>query len=142
MWMLEYKKESWWFWVVTAILLSFGFLWSPIFFKLAIFLTIIQTIYFSIRLKSITSFPVQVRVCYLSLLIVSQPHMLQWLYWVPAIGTWAQVLVGYCLMARCVSMFPWNREENFSFQYFKNTIFSRPVRGSVKQAGTAQPQST
>jgi len=45
----------------------------------------------------------------------------------------AQVLVGYCLMARCVSMFPWNREEEFSLQYFRKTIFSKPVHGSIKQ---------
>lgn len=133
MWMLEYKKESWWFWLVTAIFLSVGALGAPIFFKFAIFLTVIQTVYFSIKLKSIVSFPIQVRVCYLGLLLISQIKILQWLYWVPTVGTWAQVLVGYCLMARCVSMFPWNRDEDFSFQYFKNTIFSKPVHGSIKQ---------
>lgn len=130
--MLEYKKDSWWFWLVTAIFLSFGVLGAPIFYKVAITLTIIQTVYFSIKLRSIRSFPIQVRVCYLSLLVVSQPKMLQWLYWVPTIGTWAQVLFGYCLMARIVSMFPWNREKEFSFRYLKNTLFSPPVRGSIK----------
>lgn len=133
MWMLEYKKDSWWFWLVTAIFLLIGVLGTPVFFKLAICLTIIQTIYFSIKLNSIISFPIQVRFFYLCLLLISQPEILQWLYWVPTIGTWAQVLVGYCLMARCVSMFPWNREEDFSFQYFKKTIFSRPVHGSIYQ---------
>ena len=132
MWMLEYKKDSWWFWLISAILLTFGVLGAPIFFKFAIFLTVIQTIYFSIKLQSIRSFPIQFRGGYLILLIVAQPKMLQWLYWVPAIGTWAQVLVGYCLMARLVSLLPWNRDEKFSYQYFKNTIFSRPVRGSIK----------
>jgi len=141
MWMLEFKKESWWFWLASAVLLSFGVLGAPIFFKVAILLTVIQTIYFSIKLKSTTSFPIQVRVCYLGLLMISQPKALQWLYWIPAIGTWAQVLVGYCLMARLVSMLPWNREEAFSYQYVKATIFSPPVRGSVKPMGTAQSQS-
>lgn len=131
--MLEYKKISWWFWLATAIFLLFGVLGAPIFFKLAILITIIQTIYFSIKLKSIISFPIQVRVFYLVLLLISHPKILQWLYWVPTIGTWAQVLFGYCLMARCVAMFPWNREQEFSFQYFKNTLFSRPVHGSIKQ---------
>ncbi len=138
MWMLEYKKDSWWFWLATAIFLSFGVLGEHQFFIFAIILTIIQTIYFSIKLKSIISFPIQVRACYLGLLLISQPKLLQWLYWVPTIGTWAQVLVGYCLMARIVSLFPWNREESFSFQYFKKTIFSRPVQGSIKQEQTAQ----
>lgn len=138
MWMLEYKKDSWWFWLITTIFLSFGVLGAPVFFKLAIFLTIVQTIYFSLKLQSVTSFPIQVRVCYLGLLVISQPQIFQWLYWVPTIGTWAQVLVGYCLMARIVSMFPWNREEKFSFQLFKKTIFSRPVQGSIKEGKSRQ----
>jgi len=140
MWMLEYKKDSWWFWVVTAIFLSLGVAGVPVFFKWAIALTVVQIIYFSVKLQSVSSFPMQVRVCYLGLLVVSQPKMLQWLYWVPTIGTWAQVLVGYCLMARIVSMYPWNREEAFTWRYFKKTIFSAPVHGSIKPVETAQAQ--
>jgi len=140
MWMLEYNKDSWWFWLVTAILLSLGVFGVPLFFKWAIALTVAQIIYFSFKLQGVTSFPMQVRVCYLGLLVVSQPKMLQWLYWVPTIGTWAQVLVGYCLMARVVTMFPWNREEAFTWHYFRKTIFSPPVPGSIKSVESGQKQ--
>lgn len=132
MFMLEYNNIGWWFWLITAMFLSIGVTGFTIGFTLAIVFTIFQLIYFALKLQSITAFPIQVRLWYLTLLIISLPEMLQWLFWVPTIGTWAQVLVGYCLMARCVSMFPWNSEEVFSFEYFKGTIFSRPVRGSVK----------
>ena len=142
MFMLEYKDVGWWFWVITAAFLSIGVSGSPIGFTLAISFIIFQLIYFALKLQSITAFPIQVRFWYLTLLIISLPKMLQWLFWIPTIGTWAQVIVGYCLMARCVSMFPWNREEVFSFKYFKRTIFSKPVRGSVKQGFTEEGQNT
>ena len=138
MWRLEYKKESWWFWLVTVIFLSLGVLSAPVFYKCAIFITIFQIVYFCSKLQVLTSFPIQVRVCYLCLLFIAQPEGLQWLYWIPTIGTWAQVLFGYCLMARIVSMLPWNREEKLSILHFKNTIFSRPVSGSIQQEKATQ----
>ena len=134
MFMLEYKEASWWFWVITAIFLSIGVAGYSIGFALAISFSVFQLIYFICKLHSISAFPIQVRFFYLILLLISFPKMLQWLFWLPAIGTWAQVLVGYCLMARCVSMLPWNRQESYSFEYFMRTIFSKPVSGSVKQA--------
>ena len=136
MFRLEYKNLSWWFWLITAVFLSVGVSGFPVGFSLAIGFTLFQLTFFALKLQSMTAFPVQVRFWYLILLIISLPQMLQWLFWIPTIGTWAQVLVGYCLMARCVSMLPWNREDAFSFEYFKKTIFSPPVNGSVKQGFT------
>jgi hypothetical protein len=34
-----------------------------------------------------------------------------WWYWLPCIGTWAQIIFGYCGVARMVSLLPWNRSE-------------------------------
>ena len=58
---------------------------------------------------------------------------LQPLYWVPVIGTWAQIFFGYCTMARLVSLLPWNRKEPFSFELVKRTFLSVPVRGNILQ---------
>ena len=131
--MIEHKDIGWWYWLVTAGLLSYGVFGHFIGFLLAIGLTIVQLIHFIIREKSITAFPVQVRFCYLMLLIVALPGPLQWVYWIPTIGTWAQILVGYCAMARCVSLFPWNRSEPFSFALLQQTFLSRPVKGNIQQ---------
>ena len=133
MFMIEYKDIGWWYWLVTALLLTIGVLGNELGFILAIGLTVFQLIHYVIREKGIKAFPVQVRFWYLMLLIVAFPGGMQWLYWVPCIGTWAQVVFGYCAMARLVSLWPWNREEPFTLKLVINTFLSRPVRGSVRQ---------
>ena len=133
MFMIEYKDIGWWYWLVTASLLTYGIMGESIGFMVAIGITIFQLIHFSIREKSITAFPVQVRFWYLMLLIVALPKQLQLIYWIPTIGTWAQLIFGYCTMARCVSLLPWNRSVPFSTTLLQKTFFSRPVRGNVQQ---------
>lgn len=133
MFMISYKETSWRYWFVTACLLTAGVAGYRIGFLLAIGLTVLQLIHFTIREHGITAFPVQVRFWYLMLLLVALPEPLQIVYWVPAVGTWAQVIFGYCTMARCVSLLPWNRKESFSPGLLKKTFFSRPVRGNIMQ---------
>jgi hypothetical protein len=130
--MIEYKDAGWWYWLVTAGLLTFGVSGNQIGFALAIGLTIIQLIHFVFRERNITTFPIQVRFWYLMLLLVAWLEPLQWIYWIPAIGTWAQVVFGYCTMARCVSLLPWNRSEQLSLDLLTKTFLSRPVRGSIE----------
>lgn len=133
MFMIEYKDMGWWYWLVTAMLLTFGVLGNESGFILAIGLTTFQLLHFVIREKNFRAFPVQVRFWYLMLLLVSLPQTMQWLYWVPCIGTWAQIIFGYCAMARLVSLWPWNREQSFTWNLIIKTFFSRPVKGSVQQ---------
>ena len=135
--MIEYKDIGWWYWLATAGLLTFSISGHQTGFMLAIGLTIIQLIHFMLRECSITDFPIQVRLWYLMLLLVAWPEPLQWLYWIPVIGTWAQVIFGYCTMARCVSLLPWNRNGELSADLLKKTFFSRPVRGNIKQGFSA-----
>ena len=133
MFMLEYRAISWWYWLVTVGFLTAGVSGWPTGFLLAIGLTVFQLIHFSIRERSITAFPVQGRIGYLLLLLGALPEKLQLIYWIPTIGTWAQVLFGYCTMERMVSLLPWNRKGAFSFALVKQTFFSAPVRGNILQ---------
>jgi len=133
MFMLDYKDLGWRYWLVTTIFLTLGVAGNVIGYLLAIGLTIIHLVHFLIQDSSFTSFPIQVRICYLLLLLIALPQPLQWIFWIPCIGTWAQVIFGYCTMARIVSLFPWNRTEIFSLKLLFKTFFSLPVRGSVKQ---------
>lgn len=137
MFMIEYKDISWWYWLVTAGLLTYGVSGNALGFTLAIGVTIFQLIRFVVLENSITSFPVQVRFWYLMLLLVALPEPLRLIFWIPTIGTWAQIIFGYCTMARCVSLFPWNRSEPFTYALLIKTFFSRPVRGSVQQGFAA-----
>lgn len=131
--MIEYKQLSWWYWLATACLLTAGVAGYHAGFILAIALTLFQLIHFAIRERSIAAFPVQVRFWYLMLLLLALPQPMQLLYWVPTVGTWAQLIFGYCTMARCVSLWPWNRQEKLSISLLRKTFFSRPVRGSIMQ---------
>jgi hypothetical protein len=142
MFMIEYRDIGWWYWLVTACLLSLGVSGDANGFIFAIGLTVFQLFHFVVRERGITAFPVQVRFWYLMLLIVALPEQLRLIYWIPTIGTWAQIIFGYCAMARLVSLFPWNRDEPFSFALVKKTFLSRPVRGSVKQGFAANTEIT
>jgi hypothetical protein len=142
MFMLEYRATSWWYWLVTVGFLTAGVSGWPTGFFLAIGFTVFQLMHFIIREHSITAFPVQVRLGYLLLLLIALPENLQLIYWIPTIGTWAQILFGYCTMARMVSLLPWNRQEAFSFALLKRTFLSAPVRGNVLQGLPPVPART
>lgn len=133
MFMIEYRSVSWWYWLASACLLTLGLAGWRAGFPLAIGATIVQVIHFAVRQRSVTAFPVQVRLGYLLLLLVALPEPMQWLFWLPTIGTWAQLLFGYCLMARLVSLLPWNRKQPFSLVLLKRTLISAPVRGNILQ---------
>lgn len=133
MFMLDYKELSWWYWFVTACLLSAGVAGYPLGFLLAIGLTVWQLIHFALREHSLVAFPVQVRFFYLIVLLIALPEPLRIIYWVAAIGTWAQVIFGYCTMARVVSLLPWNRSEAFSTRLLSRTFLTRPVAGNIMQ---------
>ena len=133
MFMIEYRASSWWYWLATVCLLTAGVSGWVMGFQLAVGLTVVQLIHFIVRERSLTAFPIQVRVGYLLLLLVALPEPLQLIYWIPTIGTWAQVLFGYCTMARMVSLLPWNRREALSLKLLKRTFLSAPVRGNILQ---------
>lgn len=133
MFMIDYKQLSWWYWFVTACLLTVGVAGYKIGFVLTIGLSLVQLIHFTIREKSMTAFTVQVRFWYLILVLVALPEPMQIIYWLPAVGTWARSIFGYCLLARILSLLPWNRQVPFSSGLLIRTFFSRPVRGSILQ---------
>jgi hypothetical protein len=131
--MLEVRSLSWWYWLATVAFLTAGVAgWAPG-LLCAIGITLFQLVHFMIAEGSFSSFKVQVRLAYLMLLLIALPPMLNMIYWVPMIGTWALILFGYCTMARTVSLLPWNRREPLSFSLLKRTYFSAPVRGSILQ---------
>lgn len=131
--MLEYKDVGWWYWLLTVCLLTAGVAgWRPG-LSLAIVVTVVQLMHYVWRQGGVSAFPVQVRIGYLLLLLLASMPVLNWLFWIPTIGTWAQVIFGYCTMARLVSLLPWNRRQSFSLTLVAKTFLSRPVRGNILQ---------
>ena len=92
-----------------------------------------QIIHFRWREGRFSAFSVQVRIAYTAMLLLALWEPMRWLFWVPAIGTPAQVLFGYCTLARCLSLLPWNRTEPLTWKLVRRTFFSPPVKGSILQ---------
>jgi hypothetical protein len=135
MFMLEYRAISWWYWLAAACFLASSVSGWPTGFLFVIGIAAFQLIHFILLERSMMAFSVQVRLGYLlaQLLFLALHENLQWIYWVPTIGTWATVLFGYCPMARIVSLMPWNRKEAFSLGLLKRTFLSTPVRWNILQ---------
>jgi len=94
-------------------------------------------VHFRLREGSFAAFPVQVRLAYTAILLVALWTPMNWLFWIPAIGTPAQVLFGYCALARCLSLLPWNRREPLSRRLVWRTFAAKPVRGNILQGQPA-----
>ena len=52
---------------------------------------------------------------------------MNWLYWLPAIGSWLYVLFSYCLLARTLSLLPFNSDQAFSLDRVRAALLARPV---------------
>ncbi len=123
----------WWYWFLTTILLSAVVTGISFSIHAVIVLNAIQVLHFIYRERSITAFPVQVRIVYFSLLFLAQAPYMFWIFWWQLIGTAAMVSFRYCFLARCISLMPWNKTEAYSFAYIKRTFLSAPVDGNILQ---------
>jgi hypothetical protein len=141
MFMIDYKDIGWWYWLATGSLLIGGLTGQPSLFILAIFLTVFHFLHYFVRERSIAAFPVQIRIAILLLLLVSYPEPMRPLYWAPTIGAVARIFFGYCLMARFISLMPWNRDESFSFALIRKTFLSAPTKGNIRQGLPATEDS-
>ena len=128
---------TWWLWLITACLLLAGLLVSPLYFVIAIGLTASQSVFFVAREKSLASFPAQLRLAYLLLVVVFFYPPLHFLYWIPTVGTFALVFFGYCLLARCLSLLPWNRSEPLSLSKVATTFLTPPSLDTTIQGAPA-----
>lgn len=131
--MIFYRETGWRYWAASEVLLVIGLAgWYPA-FALALVLALVQVAHYRARERSFTAFPVQVRIGYAAILLIALAPALHWLFWLPAVGTLALLLFGYCLLARCLSLMPWNRRERFTWQLAWRTFTAPPVRGSILQ---------
>jgi len=135
--MILYREFSWWYWAVTDVLLFVGLAGYVDAYYLAIALSVTQIVHFRWLTGDFTAFPTQVRLAYSGLLVLALLPPLRWLYWIPAIGTLAQVLFGYCFLARCLSLMPWNRNGPLTWRLTWRTFVSRPVKGNILQGRPA-----
>lgn len=123
----------WWYWAATTILLVGVVADSNHSLQAVIALNAVQVIHFVFRERSLTAFPVQVRITYFGLLFLAQLPFMFWIFWWQLIGTAAMVFFEYCFLARCLSLLPWNKKEAYSLEMIKLTFLSPPVKGNILQ---------
>jgi len=98
------RDLGWWYWVLTVGLLGAGLLGWTAGIVLAMALCAVQIVHVLWLTQNLTAFPLQVRVAYLAMLIAGLWEPLQWIHWMQLAGTSARVLIGYCLLARTLSL--------------------------------------
>lgn len=127
--MSRLSDAAWWYWLATVVLLTGWLCGCNICLYLTLMLCLVQIVHFSWHRQSVTAFPVQVRLAYLALLIVGLSGPLRFVHWIQLVGTSAVVAFDYCLLARIVSLLPWNRAESLTAGLVRRTLLARPVRG-------------
>jgi hypothetical protein len=128
--MLMPRESSWWIWLGTALLLVVGLVWTEVAFVGGILLSAASAGFHLRKYHSYMPYPVQIRLAFTALLIISFAPFLRWFYWLLAVGAFARVLFGYCMMARGLSLMPWNRTEPVTLGLLQRTFLTPPVVGN------------
>ena len=123
--MTSILELGWWYWFLTVGLLGAGLFGWPAGIYLALALCATQIGHVVCLTQRLTAFPAQVRIAYFALLVTGLWGPLQWIHWMQLAGTTARVLVGYCLLARTLSLAPGNRWQPLTFALVRRTFRSR-----------------
>jgi hypothetical protein len=107
---INFKSLEWWYWFVTLIAMIIGFLGMVQGFYGVIFVSVVQTVHFSVS-RGFTAFPTQVRFVYGLFTIAALFDPTRILYWVLLIGTIMVVLFNRCFIATVLKLMPCNRNE-------------------------------
>jgi len=130
---LAYRTIAWWYWLAALILLAIARNGHDLAWLLLIELMCAQIIHFAARTRSLVSFPVQVRVVYLELLLIGLFEPLAYIHWVQLAGTASMVFFGYCPLARAMSLLPWNRREPLTASLLWRTMVEAPGLGAAQR---------
>jgi hypothetical protein len=96
-------------WAVTAPLLAAHLAGVSGAWAAVLVLCAVSIVYYALRLRSVRPFRVQARMGFGAFVLLGAlPVVGWWLMWVPLCGTTAQLLFGYCPMARMLQLMPWN----------------------------------
>lgn len=135
--MLEYKSLGWWYWLALAALLAAALAGVGRAFAAFLALSAVQLVHFAAIHRSVMAFPVQTRLAYLLIAVAALWPPLAVIYWLQLGGTALRVASGYCVIARTLSLLPWNLNEPLTARVVWRTFVSPPVRGSILQARTS-----
>lgn len=107
-------------------------LWLPAALPGVLLFSGLHALFFWLRLRSFDNFSVQVRFAFLlwvaaGLLPAMRPVLLA-----PLVGIPANLLFGYCPLARLVWLLPWNRDEALSASLLCRVLLTPPLPGPFR----------
>jgi hypothetical protein len=105
----------------------------------AIAVVLVQLGHFYWRDREAASLTMQVRALFLAALLLGLWPPLAWLQMFAVAGVWANVVFGYCLAARMLSLAPWNRRAPLSATLVAWTFLSPPTTGSIAARDARPP---
>ena len=111
------------YWLGAVVLLGYSLLGVPFAMGACIALCAVQLAHFRWLEGCWRAFPVQIRLAYLLMLVAGVYPPLRFLHGVQFIGTTALILAGYCLLARLLSLAPWNRDEPLTGRLIAQALF-------------------
>lgn len=124
------KNLVWSLWFITWIGLLIGYIdtWGWTF--VVIFSAAHAILFWWMLGRSVEPFPVQVRIAYFLWVAVGTyvPYMVV-LMWITTVGLATNLFLGYCPLARMMTLLPWNRQETLSWNLVKRTFLSPPSEG-------------
>jgi len=120
----QHRSLAWRYWFATVLPLAAWLITdAPAAFSCAAGVAAIQALHFRLRTGTMTAFPVQVRVVYLSFLLAGALwEPLRMLNWMQLAGTTAFLTIDYCPLARMLALAPWNRERPLTLALLKETV--------------------
>ena len=123
-----------WYWLLTGLALAAHLAGWRTGLLVAMALMVLQGVHLGLRARSPLALPVQVRAVYLGLLILGSWPPLRALLWLLLAGLAVRLVFDYCLLARLLSLLPWNRSGPLTRQRLRATLLTPPVKGSIVAA--------
>jgi hypothetical protein len=90
----------------------------------ALGITAVQTVHLIALRRSQLRLALQVRFGSAAMLLIGVLPGMSWIYWMQTAGTTLMVLIGYCPLARMLSILPWNRREPITGPLLHRTFLS------------------
>jgi hypothetical protein len=127
------KLLIWGLWFITWLGLVGGLFEQLYFEYVVIFSAFHAVLFLVINAFNIKPFPVQVRIAYFIWVAAGTyvPH-LTFLMYITLVGLAANLFLGYCPLARMMTLMPWNRNEKFSIGLVGRVFLSPPMPGKFE----------
>ncbi len=143
------RTLAWWYWLATVALLGPAlFVPSPGALAATLAVSAAQTAHLRVRAGAWGAFPVQVRLAFLALFVAGLREPVAGLHGLMLAGTAVRVVFDYGLLARTMSLLPWNRDLPLDAALLRRTYltppsrwrFAPPVRGTrIADAAAVRP---